>query len=59
MLLSEVQCLLVKGWKSSAGWGFPKGKINQLEELHMCAIREVRPIDDYALFVYLLLSTII
>ena len=35
------QCVLVKGWKSSAGWGFPKGKINQDEEPHKCAVREV------------------
>lgn len=35
------QGLLVKGWKSSAGWGFPKGKINQDEEPHKCAVREV------------------
>jgi mRNA-decapping enzyme subunit 2 len=35
------QCILVKGWKSSAGWGFPKGKINQDEEPHKCAVREV------------------
>ncbi|KAJ3322259.1 mRNA-decapping enzyme subunit 2, partial [Blyttiomyces sp. JEL0837] len=27
--LSKV--VLVKGWKSSAGWGFPKGKINKQE----------------------------
>lgn len=33
ILLSEGwnKCLLVKGWKSSAAWGFPKGKINQNE----------------------------
>jgi mRNA-decapping enzyme subunit 2 len=35
------QCLLVKGWKSSSGWGFPKGKINEGEPEHLCAIREV------------------
>ncbi|KAI1797905.1 DCP2-domain-containing protein [Ganoderma leucocontextum] len=33
--------VLVKGWKSSAGWGFPKGKINEQEPKHRCAIREV------------------
>ena len=37
-----LKCILVKGWKSSAGWGFPKGKINQDEEPHKCAVREVR-----------------
>lgn len=36
------QVVLVKGWKSSAGWGFPKGKINEQEPKHRCAIREVR-----------------
>lgn len=35
------KCLLVKGWKSSAGWGFPKGKINEQEPRTRCAAREV------------------
>ncbi|KAF7985372.1 hypothetical protein HWV62_6611 [Athelia sp. TMB] len=35
------KCVLVKGWKSSSGWGFPKGKINESEPSHICAIREV------------------
>ncbi|RPD82527.1 DCP2-domain-containing protein [Lentinus tigrinus ALCF2SS1-7] len=35
------KCVLVKGWKSSAGWGFPKGKINEQEPRYRCAIREV------------------
>ncbi|KDQ63534.1 hypothetical protein JAAARDRAFT_119261 [Jaapia argillacea MUCL 33604] len=35
------KCILVKGWKASSGWGFPKGKINQDEEPHKCAAREV------------------
>ncbi|KAG6842221.1 hypothetical protein C0991_000191 [Blastosporella zonata] len=35
------KCVLVKGWKSSSGWGFPKGKINQVEPPASCAIREV------------------
>ncbi|CAO1629056.1 unnamed protein product [Sympodiomycopsis kandeliae] len=34
-------CLLVKGWKSSAAWGFPKGKINQSESHRDCAVREL------------------
>ncbi|KAI0031160.1 DCP2-domain-containing protein [Vararia minispora EC-137] len=33
--------VLVKGWKASAGWGFPKGKINESEEPNACAVREV------------------
>lgn len=41
MLSLCAQCLLVKGWKSSASWGFPKGKINQLESERDCAVREV------------------
>ncbi|KAG7099203.1 hypothetical protein E1B28_001070 [Marasmius oreades] len=35
------KCLLVKGWKSSSGWGFPKGKINEDEPQTACAVREV------------------
>ncbi|KAG8716113.1 mRNA-decapping enzyme subunit 2 [Ceratobasidium sp. 423] len=34
------KCVLVKGWKASSGWGFPKGKINEDEKEHDCAIRE-------------------
>ncbi|BFZ59500.1 mRNA-decapping enzyme subunit 2 [Saitoella coloradoensis] len=34
-------CVLVKGWKSSSGWGFPKGKINKDEPDTDCAAREV------------------
>ena len=37
----DPQVVLVKGWKSSSGWGFPKGKINQNEAPHACAAREV------------------
>lgn len=35
------KCVLVKGWSSKSGWGFPKGKINQEEEYDCCAVREV------------------
>ncbi|KAJ1651835.1 mRNA-decapping enzyme subunit 2 [Dispira simplex] len=35
------KCLLVKGWSARAGWGFPRGKINQGEDEANCAIREV------------------
>ncbi|KAK9319890.1 Dcp2, box A domain-containing protein [Lipomyces orientalis] len=35
------KCILVKGWKTSANWGFPKGKINQGESDEDCAVREV------------------
>ncbi|KAH9303079.1 hypothetical protein KI387_014662, partial [Taxus chinensis] len=44
IILNETydKCLLVKGWKSGAGWSFPKGKKNRAnEEDHKCAIREV------------------
>lgn len=34
--------MLVKGWKASATWGFPKGKIDQEEDDADCAVREVR-----------------
>lgn len=33
--------LMVKGWKSNATWGFPRGKINKDEPDDVCAIREV------------------
>ncbi|EGO04384.1 hypothetical protein SERLA73DRAFT_43715 [Serpula lacrymans var. lacrymans S7.3] len=43
IMLNETweKCILVKGWKSSSGWGFPKGKINEHEPPHDCAVREV------------------
>lgn len=31
----------MKGWKASAAWGFPRGKINENEPMHICAVREV------------------
>ncbi|KAJ7143713.1 hypothetical protein C8R44DRAFT_864751 [Mycena epipterygia] len=40
---------IVKGWKSSSGWGFPKGKINEDEPAHSCAIREVLEETEYNL----------
>lgn len=33
--------VLVKGWKKSANWSFPRGKINKDEKDLDCAIREV------------------
>ncbi len=35
------RCVLVKGWKSSSGWSFPKGKIDEGEADAACAVREV------------------
>lgn len=35
------QVVLVKGWKKSANWSFPRGKINKGEADLDCAIREV------------------
>ncbi|KAF8527920.1 Dcp2, box A domain-containing protein [Hysterangium stoloniferum] len=35
------KCVLVKGWKASAGWSFPKGKVNEKEDEAFCAAREV------------------
>jgi len=32
---------MVRGWKSNAGWSFPRGKINSEESEEACAIREV------------------
>lgn len=33
--------LMVQGFSKKAGWAFPKGKINEGEEAHDCAAREV------------------
>lgn len=43
IILSDTwdKCLLVKGWKSSASWSFPRGKINQGENERDCSVREV------------------
>ncbi|CAN7016746.1 unnamed protein product [Brassica oleracea var. botrytis] len=35
------RCLLVKGWKKSSTWSFPRGKKSKDEEDYACAIREV------------------
>ena len=35
------QVVLVKGWKKSANWSFPRGKIDQNELDLTCAVREV------------------
>ena len=35
------KCLLVRGFKDSASWGFPKGKVAKEESDMACAIREV------------------
>lgn len=36
------KCLLVRGYKSNAGWGFPRGKVAKDEDDVSCAIREVK-----------------
>ena len=43
ILLNEAmdEVVLVKGWKKSANWSFPRGKINQGENDLDCAVREV------------------
>jgi hypothetical protein len=38
---SMEKCLLVRGWKKDAGWGFPRGKTSYAETDTECAIREV------------------
>ena len=35
-------CLLLRGVKNSASWGFPKGKVDQDEADIDCAVREER-----------------
>lgn len=39
---SMERCLLVRGWRSVDGWGFPTGKINKDEADDACAVREAR-----------------
>jgi mRNA-decapping enzyme subunit 2 len=43
IMLNEdmTKAVLVKGWKKSAKWGFPRGKINKNEADLDCAVREV------------------
>ena len=38
---SMTKCLLVRGYKEGAGWGFPRGKLSLNESDEECAIREV------------------
>jgi mRNA-decapping enzyme subunit 2 len=33
--------LLVQGYLAKSGWCFPKGKVNEDEAPHDCAVREV------------------
>lgn len=35
------KCLLVRGFKNTSSWGFPKGKVAKDESDAACAIREV------------------
>lgn len=35
------KCLLVRGFKKDAGWGFPRGKLSHNETDAQCAVREV------------------
>lgn len=36
---NDTKAILVKGWKASSGWSFPKGKINKGEKETDCAAR--------------------
>ena len=38
---SQDNVLLVQGYLAKSGWGFPKGKVNEDEAPHDCAVREV------------------
>ncbi|KAJ9097409.1 hypothetical protein QFC19_006779 [Naganishia cerealis] len=39
---SDLEC-----WKAGSSWGFPKGKMNNEEPKHLCAIREVEEETGY------------
>lgn len=41
-----LQVLLVQGYLAKSGWGFPKGKVNEDEAPHDCAVREVSPVSS-------------
>ncbi len=36
-----LKVLMVQGYLAKSGWGFPKGKVNEDEAFHDCAVREV------------------
>lgn len=38
---TKEKCLLVRGYRKDAGWGFPRGKLSKDETDAQCAIREV------------------
>ena len=44
------QCLLAQGFWTKSSWGFPKGKVNEEEAPHNCAVREVRRIVIFCRF---------
>lgn len=41
------KCLLVRGFKQHAAWGFPRGKISKDETDVECAVREVQDIHQH------------
>ncbi|KAL3423334.1 hypothetical protein PVAG01_05081 [Phlyctema vagabunda] len=49
VMLNEAMdsAILVKGWKKSAAWSFPRGKINHNEDDLDCAVREVKEETGY------------
>ncbi|KAF9507258.1 hypothetical protein BS47DRAFT_1304249 [Hydnum rufescens UP504] len=56
---SWTKCVLVKGWKSSSAWGFPRGKINIDEPEHVCAAREVLEETGYDISDKIIMSAVI
>jgi len=42
------KCLLVRGFKEHAAWGFPRGKISKDETDAECAVREVHSLALHA-----------
>jgi mRNA-decapping enzyme subunit 2 len=61
IMLNETwdKCLLVKGWKATSAWSFPKGKINEMEERSACAVREVLEETGYDLTGQINLSNVV
>jgi len=51
IMLNEdlTQVVLVQSYWNKTSWGFPKGKVNEEEEGHLCAVREVMEETGYSI----------
>ena len=51
IMLNEdlTQVVLVQSYWNKTSWGFPKGKVNEFEAPHLCAVREVMEETGYSI----------